>query len=91
MNRRTPARLLLATAVTLSLAACGDDGSSDSAAQACETRSATAEAPAGVPTDLAEAPEVLTTEDAPPCDLEISDLVVGTGAEAVAGATVAVP
>jgi FKBP-type peptidyl-prolyl cis-trans isomerase len=91
MNRRTPACLLLAAALSVSLAACGgDDGSTSSAGQACETRSATAEAPADLSTDLAVAPEVPTTEAAPPCDLEISDLVVGTGAEAVAGSTVAV-
>jgi peptidylprolyl isomerase len=89
MDRRTPARLLLAAAAVLSLAACGDDEPADTAApsttQACETRSATAEAPASVSTDLAEAPVVPSTDAAPPCDLEISDVVVGTGAEAAAG------
>jgi FKBP-type peptidyl-prolyl cis-trans isomerase len=91
MNRRTPARLLLAAALSVSLAACGgDDGSTSSAGQACETRSATAEAPADLSTDLAVAPEVPTTDAPPPCGLEISDVVVGTGAEAVDGSAVAV-
>jgi FKBP-type peptidyl-prolyl cis-trans isomerase len=97
MNRRTTARLLLAAAVWLSLAACGnDDGSTQVAgqstaqqptAQACQTRPATAEPPAEVSTDLTEKPEVPTTDAPPPCDLEISDVVVGTGAEAVEGST----
>jgi FKBP-type peptidyl-prolyl cis-trans isomerase len=100
MNRRTAPRLLLTLAVALSLAACGsDDQSTQSSAQttaeqptaqACETRSATTEPPAEVSTDLAEAPQVPTTDAPPPCDLEISDVVVGTGAEAVDGTTVAV-
>jgi peptidylprolyl isomerase len=94
MNRRTTPRLLLTLAVAVSLAACGNDESAQSSAaesttQACETRAATAEAPAEVSTDLAEAPEVPTTDAPKPCDLEISDIVVGTGAEAVEGATVA--
>ena len=100
MNRRTASRLLLAAAVALSAAACGsDDGSAQSSggttagassAQACETRSPTAEAPAGVSPDLTVAPAVPTTDAAPPCDLEISDVVVGSGAEAVDGSTAAV-
>jgi peptidylprolyl isomerase len=93
MNRRTPARLLSAAAVALTLTACGSGGSEDSAAQltaeataqACETRPPTAEAPAEVSTDLTEAPEVPVTDAAPPCDLQVSDVVVGTGPEAVAG------
>ena len=98
MIRRTTACLLLAAA--LPLAGCGgDDGSTTSSAptsaaqptaQECETRSATAEAPAEVSTDLTEAPVVPATDAAPPCDLEISDVVVGTGAEAVAGSTASV-
>ena len=93
MNRRTTARLLLAVAVSLSLAACGSDDEStqssaqESTTQACETRSATAEPPAEVSADLTEKPEVPTTDAPPPCDLEINDVVVGTGAEAVEGST----
>jgi FKBP-type peptidyl-prolyl cis-trans isomerase len=102
MDRRTTARLLLAAAVSLSLAACGSgDGSTSSSSsgqttaeqpttQACETRSATTEAPAGVSTDLTVQPEIPTTDAPPPCDLEISDIVVGTGPEAVQGSTAAV-
>ena len=91
MDRRTPARLLLALAVASSLTACGrDDGESASTAQACESRPATAEAPDGVSADLTVAPEVPATDDAPPCDLQISDVVVGDGPEATAGSAVAV-
>ena len=56
--------------------------------QACETQEATAEAPAGTSTDLAEAPEVVPSDAPPPCDLVVSDVVVGAGAEAVEGSTV---
>jgi peptidylprolyl isomerase len=100
MNRRTASRLLLATAVALSAAACGsNDGApqssggttaGQSSAQACESRSAPAGAPAGVSPDLTVAPKVPTTDAAPPCDLEISDVVVGSGAEAVDGSKAAV-
>jgi FKBP-type peptidyl-prolyl cis-trans isomerase len=93
MTRRTAPRLLLTVAVALSLAACGSDEGSTSAApttQGCESRAATAAAPDGVSTDLSEAPEVPTTDAAPPCDLEISDVVVGTGPEAAAGSATAV-
>jgi FKBP-type peptidyl-prolyl cis-trans isomerase len=101
MIRRTATRALLVLAVTASLAACGSDEASTPAAtassaaestgaQACESQAATAEAPAGVSTDLAQAPEVPTTEAAPPCGLVISDIVVGTGPEATGGTTAAV-
>jgi FKBP-type peptidyl-prolyl cis-trans isomerase len=100
MNHRTASRLLLVAAVALSTAACGSNdaasqssggtNSGRSSAQACETRSPTAEAPAGVSPDLAVAPAVPTTDAAPPCDLELSDVVVGSGAEAVDGSTAAV-
>lgn len=103
MPRRTTSRALLAVAITLSLAACGeadDDaaspattsaaGSSTPSAPACEDRPATAEPEAGISTDLGEKPEVPATDAAPPCGLVISDVVVGTGAEAVPGTTVEV-
>ena len=93
MTRRTTARLLaLPAAVLLSLTACGDDGgdAAGATAQACEDRPATADAPDDVSTDLAEKPEVPATDEAPPCGLQISDVVVGDGAEAVDGTTVAV-
>jgi FKBP-type peptidyl-prolyl cis-trans isomerase len=101
MIRRTATRALLALTVTASLAACGSDQETTSPAstaspsaeatgeQTCETRAATAEAPAGTSTDLSQAPEVVPSDARPPCDLVISDVVVGTGAEAVEGSTVA--
>ncbi len=98
MSRRTASRALLAVALSVALAACGSDdddaaspessSASEPSEQACEARPATAEPDADVSTDLAEQPEVPATDDAPPCDLVISDVVVGTGAEAVPGTTV---
>jgi peptidylprolyl isomerase len=99
MSRRTASRALLAAVISVSLAACGseddDAGASpastspaEPSAQACEDRPATAEPDPDVSTDLAEQPEVPGTDEAPPCGLVISDVVVGTGAEAVPGATV---
>jgi peptidylprolyl isomerase len=91
VEHRTAARLVLTLGLSLSLAACGNDAPSGSAAgtssgaPTCESRPATAEAPGGVSTDLTVAPKVPTTDAAPPCGLEISDVVVGTGPEAVAG------
>jgi peptidylprolyl isomerase len=84
--RRPASRLLAVLALSLSLAACGDDEPSGSAAgastaQTCQNSAATA-APGDVSADLAD--------DAPPCDLQISDVVVGTGAAAVAGSAVEV-
>ena len=92
MNLRTTARLLaVPTALVLSLTACGDDSADgDAASQACESRPETADAPDKLSANLAEKPEVPTADDAPPCDLQISDVVVGDGAEAVEGTTVAV-
>jgi peptidylprolyl isomerase len=95
MSRRTASRALLAVVLSVSLAACGSDDDSSPAgtpaaepsAQACETVSPTAEPDPAVSTDLAEKPEVPATDAAPPCDLVISDVVVGTGAEAVEGST----
>ena len=91
VDRRNAARLVLAVSLSLSLAACGGDEPSGSAAgtsssaPTCETRPATTEAPGDVSTDLTVAPEVPATDAAPPCDLQTSDVVVGTGPEAVAG------
>jgi FKBP-type peptidyl-prolyl cis-trans isomerase len=59
-------------------------------AAACETRPATAEPPAGVSADLSTAPEVPGSDAPPPCGLVTSDVVVGTGPEAVSGSPVAV-
>jgi FKBP-type peptidyl-prolyl cis-trans isomerase len=106
MMRRTIRRALLAVTLSLSLAACsGSDGDElaqppvetaeepaveEPAVEACETRSATAEPVGEISTDLSVAPEVPPSDAAPPCGLVISDVVVGTGPEAVAGSTVAV-
>ncbi len=91
MTRRTAPRLLLTTAVALSLAACGgtDDDSPQAAAvpttAGCLAEAPTTEAPAEVSTDLAEKPEAPCYSAAAPTEVVISDVVVGTGAEAVAG------
>jgi FKBP-type peptidyl-prolyl cis-trans isomerase len=90
MNRRTATRALLALAVTASLAACGSDEEPTSTAAGCETEPPSAEAPAGVSTDLSVAPEAPCYAAAPPADLVTSDVVVGTGAEAVDGTNAAV-
>ena len=60
------------------------------ATRACESRPPTAEPPAAVSTDPGVAPDVPPSDAPPPCDLVTSDVVVGTGAEAVAGSTAAV-
>jgi FKBP-type peptidyl-prolyl cis-trans isomerase len=91
---RTATRALLALAVTASLAACGSDEEPTPAAAAptgpaaCESRAATAEPPSGASTDLAEAPAVQGSDAPPPCGLEVADVVVGSGAEAVEGSAV---
>jgi FKBP-type peptidyl-prolyl cis-trans isomerase len=99
MIRRTATRALLAATAAASLAACGgDDGGSATTTTttaestgpvACESRAATAVPPAGTSTDLSQAPEVVASDVPPPCDLEVGDVVVGTGAEAGEGSTVA--
>jgi FKBP-type peptidyl-prolyl cis-trans isomerase len=94
MTRRTAPRLLVTAAVALALAACGgtDDGSSSAAGvptsaadSSCSAEGPTTTAPAGVSTDLAQEPEAPCWSAPAPADLVISDVVVGTGAEAVAG------
>lgn len=99
MNRRTVPRALLALLLATTLAACTSGGSGGSAPpaangspapQACLSRAATATLPAGISTDLSRAPTVSPATAPPPCALEIGDVVVGTGAAAAAGSTVAV-
>ncbi len=106
MIGRIITRVSLALTVSLSLAACSgsdDDAVSERpvataeesaveepAGQACETRASTAEPPGQISTDLSVAPEVPASDAPPPCGLLISDIVVGTGPEAIAGTTVAV-
>ena len=75
MIRRTAMRALLAVTVVTSLAACGGGEEPASAA--------------AVSTDLTEAPAVPGSDVPPPTELVISDVVVGDGAEAVEGSTVA--
>jgi peptidylprolyl isomerase len=95
MTRRTATRALLSLAVAASLAACASDEEPATAAAestgpvACESRAATAEPPAGTSSDVTEAPEVQGSDAPPPCDLQIADVVVGDGPEAVEGSTVA--
>jgi peptidylprolyl isomerase len=95
MNRRTAPRLLLTLAVAASLTACGsDDGTASSAGSSstsstCDRQPPSSEAPAAVSTDLAVQPEAPCFDAAPPADLVISDVVVGTGADAVDGSTAA--
>ncbi len=106
MIGRIITRVSLALTLSLSLAACSgsdDDAVSEPpvataeepaveepAGAACETRAATAEPPDEISTDLSVAPEVPPSDAPPPCGLLISDIVVGTGPEAIAGRTVAV-
>jgi FKBP-type peptidyl-prolyl cis-trans isomerase len=91
---RRAALLAVPTALLLTVTACADEttegGTAAPTSQACETRAETADAPGEVSTDLTEKPEVPTTDAAPPCGLQISDVVVGDGPEAVEGTTVAV-
>jgi peptidylprolyl isomerase len=79
MIRRTATRALLALAVAASLTACGDD----------EPAAADGGTATGISTDLAEAPEVAGSDAPPPTELVVEDVVVGTGAEAVEGSSVA--
>lgn len=97
MFRPTASRALIAVALSVSLAACGEaedepassGSATTSSPQECETRPATVE-PEGISADLAQKPEAPTSDAPPPCDLVIGDVVVGTGAEAVEGTTAGV-
>ncbi len=82
MIRRTATRLLLALAVTASVTACG--GTTGGSASTGSTAAASE-----VSTDLTEAPAVPPSDTPPPTELEVSDVVVGDGPEAVEGSTVA--
>ena len=59
-------------------------------AEPCEERPATVPPPAGAVTDLGTKPAVQPSDAPPPCGLVLSDIVVGTGPEAVKGSTTAV-
>jgi FKBP-type peptidyl-prolyl cis-trans isomerase len=98
MTRRTAPRLLLTAAAALTLAACGGSGpapaqpaaQSSAAAADCDPQAPTTAAPAGVTADLSVEPEVPCHAAPAPTDLVLSDVVVGTGPEAVAGSDTAV-
>lgn len=60
------------------------------AEQECEERPATEEPGAEATTDLATKPEPQIEDGPPPCDLVITDIVVGEGEKAVAGSQAAV-
>ena len=98
MKRRPVRHVLLALAATLSVAACGGTERAEEpqatapdepTTQACESRPATAEPDPGITADLDVAPAVPPSDAPPPCGLVISDVMVGTGPEAVAGSTAA--
>ncbi len=61
-----------------------------SALTACVNGPATAPAPPGASTDLTKKPVIEVSDKPAPCALQTIDLVVGTGAEAKVGSTVAV-
>ncbi|MGY2001942.1 FKBP-type peptidyl-prolyl cis-trans isomerase [Blastococcus sp. SYSU DS1024] len=85
MTRRTVPGTLLALALAVALTACGgEDGTGSSSA------GSTAVVADEVTTDLSEAPEVPASDEPAPTELVVEDVVVGDGAEAVEGSTVAV-
>lgn len=103
--RRLPAALAsLALAVTLTACA-GTDGGDDPTVTAptaeptaaepepetpCEDGPPTAEPGPEASTDLAVKPEPQIPDGDPPCDLQTTDILVGTGEEAVPGVQAAV-
>lgn len=78
MTRRTVPGALLALSLLLPLTACGEE------------QAATGSSDTEVTTDLSVAPEVPASDDEPPTDLVVDDVVVGEGDEAVPGSTVEV-
>jgi FKBP-type peptidyl-prolyl cis-trans isomerase len=90
-----PLALLVALVLMAALVGCGDDteeATSDSAAGTiapsagpCEPAPATAAPDPEATTDLSVKPEPQIGEGPPPCDLVITDVVVGDGEPAVAG------
>jgi FKBP-type peptidyl-prolyl cis-trans isomerase len=94
---RVPAPLACLV-LTIALAGCGGSGDDQAASPAetaapdgaptappCEQAPATAEPAAGATTDLSVKPEPQIDGGAPPCDLVVSDIVVGQGEQAVPG------
>ena len=92
MNRRTarPAAALLLTVGLLGPACGGDDAttdSDDSPAMEEPAGNTTSTSGDGMTAGAAEKPEVEVPDGPPPTELQIKDLVVGTGAEAKPGTT----
>ncbi|MCZ2858326.1 FKBP-type peptidyl-prolyl cis-trans isomerase [Blastococcus sp. VKM Ac-2987] len=85
MTRRTVPGALLALLVSVVLTACG--GGDEAGSSGGEWSTAVAEE---VSADLSVAPEAPATDAEPPTELVVEDVVVGDGAEAVDGSTVAV-
>ena len=81
MSRRTVPGALLA--LTLALSACGGSEEETSPPGAAEVAEE-------ISTDLSEAPDVPEVDAAAPEELVVEDVVVGDGAEAVEGSSVAV-
>ena len=78
------------SAAPTSAAPSSGSSSAPASAASCQSQAPTTAAPAGVSTDLSVEPAAPCWTAAPPTDLVVSDVVVGTGAEAVAGSTAAV-
>ncbi|WP_104525977.1 FKBP-type peptidyl-prolyl cis-trans isomerase [Blastococcus atacamensis] len=81
MTRRTVSGALLALSLLLPPAACGEDEGAGSGS---------ASSSAEISADLGSKPQVPASDGEPPTDLVIEDVVVGNGAEAEVGSTVAV-
>ncbi|MGY2083048.1 FKBP-type peptidyl-prolyl cis-trans isomerase [Blastococcus sp. SYSU DS0539] len=84
MTRRTVPGALLALLLSVVLTACGGEDGAESSG------GSTAAVAEEVSTDLSVAPEVPASDAEPPTELVVEDVVVGDGAEAVEGTTVAV-
>lgn len=85
----SPARLLLAIALTFLIAACGDDGESPSAAKPTATATAAAAAAADLE-DTTVKPEIPKPAGKAPTRLVKRDIVKGSGTAAKAGDEVSV-
>ena len=101
--RRAVAAVAVAAALTTTLAGCG--GSSDSGSANADTGSPAASSAPAAPTactsqapvaqasgttDMSKKPQIEIPDGPPPCNLVISDLVKGTGAEATSGQQITV-
>jgi peptidylprolyl isomerase len=84
----TRSLLLSLLAVALAASSCG--GSEQEAALDAESPSPSIGPPVQGPIPVGSKPEVTIPDGAPPTSLQVQDITVGTGAEAVSGATVTV-